>query len=841
MSKKTKIQSKRFFGWLSTCIVLGIGMLPAILQAKPAFAAERMRVFVGPLEFSISIDSLEIFATEGRIRQDLAFYTNRLDESTVQELRQVLQKRFNTNPFTLYQITRTPLTESLLRRLGNVIQMGHDLNGFYALRSALVGAAVNSPEGWTIIDLMRQFPTKDIWVNTDLIFEIAKELSTLSEYRQTATAAIAQQAEIRAASESPVDLAKLPDLREPGPSRVIKKTLTLNIDQLRPTPRGLAGSYDLDVDIYLPEANSKPAPLVIMTHGFASTRKSYDYLAQHLASHGLAVAAPEHIGSNLEYLRTFLRGELNHLFSPIEYTSRSLDVTYLLDELERLVETQADWAARINLEQVGVLGNSFGGTTVLSLAGASINGARLRQECTEEEFSLNLSLLLQCRASYLPPQEYSLREPRIKAAFAAYPVSSVMFGPEGISKIKIPTLFMVGSNDVFMSPVIPEQIHPFVWLTTPEKYLALMIGGTHFSTSDDELTQQFVPKSLRGPSASIGQNYMKALSVAFFYTHLANRSEYLPYLSASYAQAISEDEMTLKVIKSLTTEQLQAAYNAPPPIPIIPEPVVASLPSPREETVLAEIKRTGVLKVAIRSDAAPFGYIDSQDNLWTGYCTNLADSFADYLTEKLNTPTRIEVTQLRSTLENRFELVQNDTVHLECGPNTVRTDVDGIVFSDPFFVTGTQFLVKTDNQARINPNQTLKDLKTGVLKNSLTESFLQETYPQTQKVYFQGPTGRAEAVQALAKGEIDTFASDGILLVGELIRQNLALKNYTLVPERPLTCDFYGLILPENDPQWKKTVNSFLRDKQAEQSWQGALLDSFPSILSDIDYCLNRY
>lgn len=840
MVKNTKVHSNRFCGLLSGCVALALGMLPALLQPKPALSAERIRLFVGPLEFSISIDSLETFAEEGEIRKDLAFYTNRFDESAVQQLRQLLQRRFNISHVTLYRITHMPMAEALLKGLGNVIQISHDLNGFYAIRSAVVGAAANSSEGWTIIDVMRSFPTRDIRINTDLVFEIVKELPTLTRYRQTAAAVIAQQAEIRAASESPVDLSKLPDLRQPGPGGVIQKTLTFNISELRSTAQGLADSYNLDVDMYLPEGNSQPAPLVIMTHGFGSTRKSYDYMAQHLASHGLAVAAVEHLGSNLEYRNTSLRGELSHLLSPTEYTSRPLDVSYLLDELENLVETQPDWAARINLEQVGILGNSFGGTTVLSLAGATINEARLRQECTEERFSLNPSLLLQCRASYLPPKDYDVREERIKAAFAAYPVSSVVFGPEGMGKIEIPTLLMAGSNDIVMAPVVPEQIHPFVWLEAPEKYLALMIPGTHFSTSSDELTQRFVPKLLRGPDPSIGRSYIKALSVAFFYTHLANNSEYLPYLSASYAQAISEDEMSLKIIKSLTAEQLQAAYNAPLPTPIIPETVVASSPPPREESILEEIKRTGVLKVATRSDAAPFGYIDSTDNSSAGYCSELADSFADYLSEKLNTTTGIEVSKVQSTIENRFELVQKDTVHLECGPNTIREDLDGVVFSNPFFVTGTQLLVKTDDSERINPNQTLEDLKTGVLRNSLTESFIEQRYPRSKKVLFQGQTGREEGIQALATGKIDTFVSDGILLLGEVIRQNLALEDYTLVPKRPLTCNFYGLIIPDNDGEWQKTVDFFLRDERASKAWEGTLIDSFPNLLLDIDYCLNR-
>ena len=56
-----------------------------------------------------------------------------------------------------------------------------------------------------------------------------------------------------------------------------------------------------------------------------------------------------------------------------------------------------------------------------------------------------------------------------------------------------------------------------------------------------------------------------------------------------------------------------------------------------------------------------------------------------------------------------------------------------------------------------------------------------------------------QGVSAVVNGNIDAFASDGVLLSGELARQSLAPENYQLIPEEPLTCDFYGLILPVGD------------------------------------------
>jgi predicted dienelactone hydrolase len=56
---------------------------------------------------------------------------------------------------------------------------------------------------------------------------------------------------------------------------------------------------------------------------------------------------------------------------------------------------------------------------------------------------------------------------------------------------------------------------------------------------------------------------MKALSTAFFQTHLSNNSEYSPYLSAGYAQLISQEPISLILIKSLTPNQIDGLVENP--------------------------------------------------------------------------------------------------------------------------------------------------------------------------------------------------------------------------------------------------------------------------------------
>ncbi len=348
-----------------------------------------------------------------------------------------------------------------------------------------------------------------------------------------------------------------------------------------------------------------------------------------------------------------------------------------------------------------------------------------------------------------------------------------------------------------------------------------------------------IPPFLMGEYQEFGREYFKGLNVAFFEAYLRDRSEFLPYLSSSYAEAISQDKpMSLAIIQTLTSEELETAYGKQPPVAIIPLTVESPI-SQREDTILNEIRQTKVLKVAMRRDAPPFGYIDKQQR-WTGYCSDLAVRLQEHLADKLGLDLGIELVELPSTLENRFSLIQEDTVHLECGPNSIRQDLEGIAFSIPFWTTGTRFLTQKERQTEINPNLSLEGLQVGVLKNTTTEDFIQTNYPQAEIVYFDGTQGRAEAVQAVVEGRIDTFASDSILSLEEIARQNLPANNYLLQPKLPLTCDFYGLILPNNDPQWRATVNEFIAKLSTQKVMARWINPIYSADLNDLEYCLNR-
>ena len=558
-----KLKKKQYL-WLSWLSCLSLSVLP--LTICPVLSAERIYVSYSLFERSIPVKDLEIYAQEGRLTPNLAAYTRYLNKQQLANLRVGLQAQINLDPVTISQFLYTPIGERLLQRVGQVVQTDARQSGFYAIRAALILAAA-SPRGLTALSVLRNFPSQGIRV------DLAKGLGILQSVQefiaQTNAAVVAVQNQSQPADNTHPELNafQVKALQFPGPLAWEKITLQLN-DQ---TPRRLeltGAPRAFLADIYLPKLVSvRPSPVIVISHGLGSDRMSFAYLAQHLASYGFVVAVPEHPGSSSQQLQALLSGGSNDVTKPTEFVDRPLDIKFLLDELNRRSQSDLVFQGRLNLEQVGAIGQSFGGYTVLALAGAQINFEQLQKDCgTNLDRTLNASLLLQCRALALPARNYDLTDPRVKAAIAVNPIDSSVFGQPGLRQIKIPVMLVSGSADT-VAPALPEQIQPFTWLTTPEKYLVVLDGGTHFSTiaeSNPESKVIPVPPALIGPATGLARNYLNALSLAFFRTYTANQSSYTRYLTPASIKLISQEPLNLSLNQTLSAAQLVQALRGKP-------------------------------------------------------------------------------------------------------------------------------------------------------------------------------------------------------------------------------------------------------------------------------------
>lgn len=543
------------FNWVG--ILLGISLLTTMGSTFPARSAERVQVSLDILERTISVNSLEAYAKRGVINKDLAPYIRYIKPEQQEQLRRILLKSLDIRPIAVSQFFNTPQAEVLLRRLGQVIQTESGEYGSQAIQQALVSAA-NDPEGITLLNVLRKFPATGVRIDLVRGLQLADELSKLVEQTNKAIAAVNQQAATLVANQTPVKIAALSNLRQPGSYTVNKQTKQF-LDLRR--------NRSFKADIYVPQQRTA-APVIVISHGLGSDRETYAYLAQHLASYGFAVAVLEHPGSNAQQLQNLFEGRAEEVAQPYEFINRPLDVKFLLDQLEKLSQTDIFYRGRLNIQEAGVIGQSFGGYTALALAGADINFDKLQKDCARINSSWNLSLLLQCRALILPNYNYNLRDYRIKSAIAINPIGSSVFGKDGLTNINIPVAIVAGTADT-VAPALPEQIVPFTWLNNPNRYLLIMNNGTHFSTLAESQSAVPLPLAVVGPNPELARDYMRALSVAFFKSYIADQSAYQAYLTPSYIQYLSREPLPLSLVRSLSEAELQLALERPSPATVI--------------------------------------------------------------------------------------------------------------------------------------------------------------------------------------------------------------------------------------------------------------------------------
>ena len=127
-----------------------------------------------------------------------------------------------------------------------------------------------------------------------------------------------------------------------------------------------------------------------------------------------------------------------------------------------------------------------------------------------------------------------------------------------------------------------------------------------------------------------------------------------------------------------------------------------------------------------------------------------------------------------------------------------------------------------------------------MLSDTTTEQFVQSTYPTAERVLFSGPEGLDNAIEAVEQGDIDAYVGDGILSYAAVLLEGKAVDEFILLPELPLTCEFYGLALPNDDDEWQTMVNQFLRGDRADEVFDRWFTDLYPAALEQAEFCLNR-
>jgi predicted dienelactone hydrolase len=508
---------------------LSLGVLSSgalAVGAAPGLAVETITVEFGPAQVNIYVSDLESFAQTGQVPDRLQLYRSVLTP-TVQ---QTLQNHLNVEP-----TIRDRFIQDLMEAKNGrpVVSMLADVAP--SLSPEIIQAALQEaevyPAGVTAVTLLQALPGETLELNGVALIRLFSQLG-LSHLEQTALSQVLYRA-----------------LR-PSAAATLSTRLEPSILGNHPYENWSVSFRDherdrvIPIDLYWTEHN--PGPMVVLSHGFGADRHFLDYLAHHLASHGVTVVAIEHPGSNVQAL---IKQE-GSLLPASEFVERPRDVSFILDRLTDLNEHSFFLRNRLNMKTITLVGHSLGGYTGLVLAGGKVNPIGLADYCTNLEVgSSSPADWFQCAATEaeLPPE--SLADPRITQLVLMNPLAGHIFGEAGLRSVKVPSLVVTSTNDGIAS-VSDQQLRPFNQLSGPRSLVAI-IGGTHLSVGDPKninpaLTQvPFMPEHPTEETLQLRQ-YLKGAVLSFVMQQTPDAPQYQPFLSATYADLFSTAALPIR-------------------------------------------------------------------------------------------------------------------------------------------------------------------------------------------------------------------------------------------------------------------------------------------------------
>jgi predicted dienelactone hydrolase len=195
-------------------------------------------------------------------------------------------------------------------------------------------------------------------------------------------------------------------------------------------------------------------PLVALSHGTGGSALQMAWLGTYLAARGYIVVAVNHPGNNA------VTGYTPQGF--VEGWERAKDISTVIDGM--LADRR--FGPKIDRERIGAAGFSFGGYTMLELAGATtdVNGLigwcempEHRNSCNPPEMPDLVDKFETIKQSPEVKQSLqngggSYRDPRIRAVFAIAPGIQHAFKMESLQGITIPVAMVAGDGDKILPP-----------------------------------------------------------------------------------------------------------------------------------------------------------------------------------------------------------------------------------------------------------------------------------------------------------------------------------------------------------------------------------------------------
>jgi predicted dienelactone hydrolase len=433
--------------------------LLSISWAGSVSAVERLTIELPLLDVNVSLNLKGARTTAELIEAnpDLQELDQAGDGSVSRLLAQLLTAPLpQRTSSVLEQSVGHPLLEQALLAASDLVKVeGLPADTSGRVLSDALQAAYRDGEP-NVLGLLRRVPGKSLSIDFQALAFSAKRLQT-------------NQDDARALVKQGIATAPAPrSLAESGSDGWTRAQIRFPVSH-RPEP--------LDITVLTPERTSN-GKLVVISHGLWDEPGSFEGWGRLLAANGYAVLLPSHPGSDADQQKDLLSGAAAPPSSE-ELRFRPMDVSALLDGVEagNLLSGQ-----QISVDDVAVVGHSWGATAALQLSGLQTTSRKLKTRCQDpRDPDRNLSWVLQC--SWLSGADQgSLADPRVKAAVVVSPPMRLLFDETSGPSLQAKVLLVSGTND-WVVPSDPEAVVPLKGgnpLANGHR-LVLAAGGSHFN------------------------------------------------------------------------------------------------------------------------------------------------------------------------------------------------------------------------------------------------------------------------------------------------------------------------------------------------------------------------
>ena len=219
---------------------------------------------------------------------------------------------------------------------------------------------------------------------------------------------------------------------------------------------------------------------------------------------------------------------------------------------------------------------------------------------------------------------------------------------------------------------------------------------------------------------------------------------------------------------------------------------------------LERIKSTGKITVAHAEDAQPFAF-RGKDGQPDGYSMELCKRAIAGIQAQLKLA-KLDVKWVGASTPERLKLVAAGKADLECGitTHTLRRQ-EQVEFSLPIFVDGGGVLVPKGSPIVTLPG--LDGRKVSVVRGTTTEQRLRELLKQRGIEGQLVPAeDRKQAFEMLDRGEVQAYAGDRAVLIGQVLTTKTSTPDWTLL-DADISYEPYAFAMPRGDPALRLAVD----------------------------------